>query len=177
MEKQDQLNALESQQLELQAQIRESDRAALDYVKTLPGFREAYPQYAADFADAKEAESAAVEAATELRADWAFHIGEFVQAGNEIVCDGKIYIVIQNHTLQADWKPGEVPALYRLKGSAPSDEGGEPVNEWPDWVQPTGSHDTYNQGDKVTYNGAHYVSLIDNNSWSPDAYPQGWRRE
>lgn len=49
----------------------------------------------------------------------------------------------------------------------------EPV-EWPAWVQPTGAHDCYNTGDKVTYNGQHYVSKIDGNVWSPDAYPQGW---
>ena len=46
--------------------------------------------------------------------------------------------------------------------------------EWPEWVQPTGAHDCYNTGDKVTYNGQHYVSKIDGNVWSPDAYPQGW---
>lgn len=46
--------------------------------------------------------------------------------------------------------------------------------EWPEWVQPTGAHDCYNTGDKVTYNGQHYVSKIDGNVWSPDAYPAGW---
>lgn len=29
-------------------------------------------------------------------------------------------------------------------------------------------------GDKVTFEGTHFVSLIDNNTWSPAAYPQGW---
>ena len=24
------------------------------------------------------------------------------------------------------------------------------------------------------YNGVHYKSTIDNNVWSPEAYPQGW---
>ena len=46
--------------------------------------------------------------------------------------------------------------------------------EWPAWVQPTGAHDCYNTGDKVTYNGKHYVSKIAGNVWSPDAYPAGW---
>ena len=46
--------------------------------------------------------------------------------------------------------------------------------EWPEWVQPTGAHDAYQTGDKVTYNGQHYVSKIDGNVWSPDAYPPGW---
>lgn len=29
--------------------------------------------------------------------------------------------------------------------------------------------------DKITYNGQHYQSNIDNNVWSPDDYPAGWR--
>lgn len=49
----------------------------------------------------------------------------------------------------------------------------EPV-EWPELVQPTGAHDAYQTGDKVTYNGQRYVSKIDGNVWSPDAYPSGW---
>jgi hypothetical protein len=49
--------------------------------------------------------------------------------------------------------------------------------EWPEWRQPTGSEDAYNTGDKVTFEGAHYVSLIDGNIWSPTAYPAGWERQ
>jgi hypothetical protein len=30
-------------------------------------------------------------------------------------------------------------------------------------------------GDKVKYEGVIYVSLIDNNIWSPVAYPAGWQ--
>lgn len=44
----------------------------------------------------------------------------------------------------------------------------------PEWVQPTGSHDAYQTGDHITFEGAEYVSLIDANTWSPTAYPQGW---
>lgn len=45
----------------------------------------------------------------------------------------------------------------------------------PDFVQPTGAHDAYKKGDKVRYNGKVYESLIDGNSYSPDAYPAGWQ--
>lgn len=48
------------------------------------------------------------------------------------------------------------------------------IEEWPEWVRPTGAQDSYNKGDKVTYNGAHYVSLINANVYSPDEYPAGW---
>ena len=44
----------------------------------------------------------------------------------------------------------------------------------PEWVAPTGAHDAYQTGDHVMFEGAEYVSLIDGNTWSPTAYPQGW---
>ena len=46
----------------------------------------------------------------------------------------------------------------------------------PEWVQPTGAHDAYQAGDTVTFEGAEYTSLIDGNTWSPTAYPQGWEK-
>lgn len=36
-------------------------------------------------------------------------------------------------------------------------------------------NDVEKQGDKVTFNGKKYVSLIDGNNWSPSVYPQGWK--
>lgn len=58
------------------------------------------------------------------------------------------------------------------KGNAPED--GETSEEWPEYVQPTGAHDAYNTGDKVTYSGEHYVCKMDNCVWSPDVYPDAW---
>lgn len=78
-----------------------------------------------------------------------------------------LYKCVQAHTSQADWTPDATPALW-VKVS---------VEEWPEWVQPTGAHDAYNTGDKVTYNGKRYVSLIDGNVYSPDAYPAGWEEQ
>lgn len=167
MEKQEQLNVLESQQLDTQARMAAVLPAVIDYVTGLTGFKNKYPEEAAAYAAAKEEAAEAKEAETELRKDWSFHIGEWVNAGDEVVYNGQVYEVLQGHTLQADWIPGQVPALYRLKG--------DPGEEWPAFVQPTGAHDAYKQGDKVTYNGQHYVSLIDNNVWAPDVYPGGWQ--
>ena len=45
----------------------------------------------------------------------------------------------------------------------------------PDFVQPTGAHDAYKKGDKVKFEGKIYESLIDANSYSPSAYPAGWK--
>lgn len=46
---------------------------------------------------------------------------------------------------------------------------------YPAFVQPTGGHDAYNIGDRVTYNGKVYESTINANVWAPDAYPKGWK--
>lgn len=46
-----------------------------------------------------------------------------------------------------------------------------------EWKQPDGAHDAYMKGDKVIYKGDVYESLIDNNVWSPDVYPNGWAVE
>lgn len=46
----------------------------------------------------------------------------------------------------------------------------------PEFKQPTGAPDAYKKGDHVTYNGQVYESTIDNNAYSPDAYPAGWRK-
>lgn len=50
----------------------------------------------------------------------------------------------------------------------------EPVEEYPLYKQPTGAHDAYNTGDKITYNNKKYVCKMDGCVWSPDTYPQGW---
>lgn len=78
-----------------------------------------------------------------------------------------LYKCVQAHTSQADWTPDATPALW-VRVS---------LEEWPEWVQPTGAHDAYNTGDKVTYNGNRYVSRIDANVYSPEAYPAGWEKQ
>lgn len=45
----------------------------------------------------------------------------------------------------------------------------------PQWVQPTGAHDAYNIGDRVSFEGKNYESLIAANVWSPSVYPAGWK--
>lgn len=58
-------------------------------------------------------------------------------------------------------------------------ENGETISpitkeEYPLYVQPTGAHDAYNNNDKITYNGLHYICKVDGCVWSPDIYPSGW---
>lgn len=69
--------------------------------------------------------------------------------------------------------------LTDLENKDTSEEGTpedtiEPIEEYPEYVQPTGAHDSYNKGDKVTYNGKKYTCIMDNCVWSPDTYPAGW---
>lgn len=56
-------------------------------------------------------------------------------------------------------------------------EGAEPTpeDEYPPYVQPTGAHDAYNTGDKITYNNKHYECVMNGCVWSPDDYPAGWK--
>lgn len=55
-----------------------------------------------------------------------------------------------------------------------TEEPTEPVEEYPEYVQPTGAHDAYKVGDKITYNGKKYICKLDGCVWSPDTYPVGW---
>ena len=68
---------------------------------------------------------------------------------------------------QAHFKPSETPTLWKAIGN--------PGDEWPEYSQPLGAFDAYMKDDKAAYNGKHYISLIDNNVWTPDAYPAGWK--
>lgn len=84
-----------------------------------------------------------------------------------LMYNDKFYKVLQDHTSQESWTPDAASSLFV--------EISDPSVEYPEFKQPTGSHDAYQKNDKVTYNGKKYISLIDNNAWSPDAYPAGWR--
>lgn len=50
---------------------------------------------------------------------------------------------------------------------------GNPAEEWPEWVQPLGSHDAYMAGAKVSHNGKHWNNTHgDYNTWEPGVW--GW---
>ncbi len=75
-----------------------------------------------------------------------------------------LYRCIQPHTTQDDWPPDKVPALF-VKIS---------LEEYPQWVQPTGAHDAYNKGDKVSDEGKHLISEMDGNVWKPGTVAGAW---
>ena len=103
--------------------------------------------------------------AVELFPQWV--VGHTYVVGERLQYNGVLYRVVQAHTSQADWTPDITPAMFVVVS----------LDEWPEFVQPTGAHDAYNKGDKVTFEGKHYVSLIDGNVYSPTAYPAGWQEQ
>lgn len=77
---------------------------------------------------------------------------------------GKLYKCIEAHTSQSDWTPDTAVSLWK--------QIGDPTEEYPTWSQPVGAHDSYQKGDRVTYENKKYVSSVDNNVWQPGVY--GW---
>ena len=81
---------------------------------------------------------------------------------DRIQYEGLLYKCVQAHTAQADWTPDVTPNLWTRVS----------VDEWPEWVQPTGAQDAYRLGDKVSHNNKHWISDIDYNTYEPSVY--GW---
>lgn len=101
----------------------------------------------------------------ELFPHWSGNSKEYVK-DDKVLYNDVLYKVLQNHTSQEGWTPTSAPSLF---AKVLTSEG-----EILDWEQPD-STNPYMKGDKVKYNGKIYESLIDNNVWSPEAYPQGWK--
>lgn len=93
---------------------------------------------------------------------WSSKMGKEVPAGERLWDDGKLWKVLQPHTVQEDWRPADAPSLFVEVSIA----------EWPEWKQPVSSTDAYAKGDKVTHGGQHWVSDVDANVWEPGVF--GW---
>ena len=108
-----------------------------------------------------------------LGATDAYNIGDIVSY------NGKLYKSIIDANV---WAPDVYPAGWEeyTESTGGGDSGTTepetpPAETIPDFVQPTGAHDAYKKGDKVKFEGKIYQSLIDNNAYSPSAYPAGWQ--
>ena len=89
--------------------------------------------------------------------DTAYTVGDRVRDGDTL------YKCVQSHTSQADWTPDATPALWTRVS----------IEEWPEWVQPTGAHDAYDLGAKVSHNDKHWISTMDANVFEPGV--TGWQ--
>lgn len=87
---------------------------------------------------------------------------ESLTVGDRRAYDKILYEVIQAHTTQDGWEPPNVPALFKRVWT----------EEYPEWVQPTGAHDAYAKGAKVSHNGKKWISTADANVWEPGVF--GW---
>ena len=111
----------------------------------------------------KAADEQAIDAAAVYptwREGVAYVTGERVRY-NEI-----LYKILQDHTSQTAWTPESAPSLFTKVLISDTET-------IPEWTQPD-STNPYQTGDKVTYNGATWISTIDNNVWEPGVY--GWTK-
>lgn len=81
--------------------------------------------------------------------------------------NGLLYRCVQAHTSQATWTPEAAASLWTRIA--------DPAQEWPEWIQPTGAHNAYAKGTKVSHNGKHWISDVDANVWEPGVY--GWTEQ
>lgn len=98
-----------------------------------------------------------------------WEVGISYSVGHYITHNDILYKVLTAHTSQDTWTPDVSPSLFAKVLIDPS---GETI---PEWVQPD-STNAYMMGDKVTFEGITYESMIDNNIWSPTEYPAGWKQ-
>lgn len=109
-----------------------------------------------------------IKTAASMFPEWAAGLNYI--PGMKIKRNDVLYNVLQVHTSQIGWEPENAPSLFAKVLTDPS--GAPQVWQQPDSTNP------YMIGDRVLYpdeTGLVYESLIDNNTWSPEAYPQGWR--
>lgn len=91
-----------------------------------------------------------------------WEIDRSVQVDERYRYGNTLYKCVQAHTTQSDWTPDVTPALWMLVS----------LDEWPEWVQPTGVQDAYAKDAKVSHNEKHWISDVDANVWEPGVY--GW---
>lgn len=81
--------------------------------------------------------------------------------------NGSLYRCLQSHTSQESWTPENSPSLWVLID--------DPAIEWPEWKQPTGAHDAYSLGAKVSHNGKKWISQIEANTVEPGMDDRYWK--
>jgi hypothetical protein len=99
-----------------------------------------------------------------LYPSWKAGVSYFID--DRVLYNGILYKVIIPHDSQESWTPDVSPSLFAKVLTSDADVILE-------WEQPE-STNAYMINDKVYYNGKIYVSTIDHNIWSPEAYPAGW---
>lgn len=87
------------------------------------------------------------------------------KAGDIVQDEGALYRSIHDvKDAGQNRKPSETPSMWTPIGN--------PLEEFPEWVQPIGAHDAYDEGAKTSHNGKKWVSTSASNVWEPGVY--GW---
>lgn len=102
-----------------------------------------------------------------------YAIPENSYAGLQIQID-ELYELTKNLQTEVNVCKEEIA---KLKGQEPEPKP-EP-EEYPEYKQPTGSHDAYHKDDKVTFNGERYICIAPEGVavvWDPITYPAYWQK-
>ena len=92
-----------------------------------------------------------------------WQVGVDYKIGNIRQRNGRLYRCKQNHRSQIDYTPDVAISLWTEIS----------IEEWPEWVQPTGAGDGYPLGAKVSHNGKHWINVgKDDNEYEPGVW--GW---
>ena len=87
------------------------------------------------------------------------------KAGDIVEDEGQLYRSIHDvKDAGQNRKPSETPSMWTPIGN--------PLEEFPEWVQPIGAHDAYSKDAKTSHSGKKWVSEVDGNVWEPGVY--GW---
>lgn len=102
---------------------------------------------------------------------WADCIGKRAEAGSYWRHGDSLYRVNagQGHAIQADWPPDQAASLFSLAAN--------PADEWPEWIQPTGAHNAYAMGAKVTYQGDRWILDAETSAYAPGVVPGQWIKQ
>lgn len=107
-------------------------------------------------------------------------VGDTVQPNEIVNIDGELFKMVQGNPVTIvteDWlKDASLFSPFLQKQVIVEDGNGEEivVDVVDEFTQPVGGHDAYQTGDKVVFEEKVWVSLIDNNVWSPSSNPSGW---
>ena len=84
---------------------------------------------------------------------------------------------IDNTNARMDKLEARIEALENKEtGEVIEPEEPTEEEEYPKYIQPTGAHDCYNTGMKMTFNGEKYICKIDGCVWDPITYPDAWEK-
>ena len=102
---------------------------------------------------------------------------ELVTLAQENAQPENSYAPLQEQIEQAFAKIAALDARVKvLEAGEPPEPEPEP-EEYPPYVQPSGAHDAYHNGDKISWNGKNYVCIAPVGTacvWNPTDYPAYW---